>query len=80
MQVQLATITQKGQVTIPIEMRNILGMKPYSKVSIIRAVDHVKIKSIGPSIFELAGKYKIPKSMPKILEAREAMEKNYTRF
>ena len=80
MQTQLATVTQKGQVTIPQEMRRFLGVKPYSKVLIVKDVDHIKIKSAGPNIFELAGKFKIPKSMPKILKAREVMERNYKRF
>lgn len=80
MQTQLATITQKGQVTIPLDMRNFLKVKPYSKVLITKGVDHIKIKSVGPSIFDLAGKFRIPKSMSKILGARKAMEKNYSRF
>lgn len=80
MQMQLATVTQKGQVTIPISLRNFLGVKKYSKVAIIKGVDHIKIKPIGPSILDLAGKYRIPRSMSGILEAREQMEKNYKRF
>lgn len=80
MQIQLATLTQKGQVTIPVELRNFLGVKPYQKIAFSKGTNYLKIESVGPSIFDLAGKYKIPKSMSKILEAREAMEKSYKRF
>lgn len=80
MDTQLATVTQKGQITIPVDLRKFLKVNSYSKVLLTKGVDHVKIMSVGPSIFDLAGKYRIPKSMSKILKAREAMEKNYKRF
>lgn len=80
MQIQLATLTQKGQVTIPVELRNFLGVKPYQKIAFSKGTDYLKVKSAGPSIFDLAGKYKIPKGAPGILEVRKLMEKNYSRF
>lgn len=80
MQVQLATVTQKGQVLLTKNFRDHIGIRPYSKVLVEKGKDHLKIKPAGPSIFELAGKFRIPKSMPGILKAREVMEKNYSRF
>ena len=80
MQTQLATVTQKGQITLPKNFRDYFGIKAYTKVAITKNLDHIIIKSVGPSIYDLVGKFKIPKSMPKILKAREVMEKNYSRF
>lgn len=79
MQMQLATVTQKGQVTIPFEMRNLLGIKPYSKVKISLYKKAVKLEPT-PDILDLVGAFKIPKGAPGILEARELMERNYSRF
>jgi antitoxin PrlF len=31
----ISTITSKGQVTIPVELRNYLGLKPYDKVAFV---------------------------------------------
>lgn len=77
---RLATITQKGQVTIPKVMRDKLNIALKSRVLVSITSRSVQIKRAGPTIFELAGKFKIPKDMPGILEAREQMEKNYSRF
>lgn len=77
MQARLATVTQKGQITIPLAMRNLLGIKPYSKVS-ISVVN--KVVSIKPTqdILDLAGFIKAPKGV-NALKAREYMAKNYKR-
>jgi len=80
MQVITTTVTQKGQVTLPKKMRDKLGIFPNSKVTVSVSNESIKIKSVGPDILELAGTYKIPKGAPGILEAREFMEKNYSRF
>ena len=80
MQTQLATVTQKGQVTIPKKMRDKLKISTNSRVLIDVSNGSVRIRRSGPTIFDLAGKFKIPKGMPGILEAREVMEKNYSRF
>lgn len=77
---QLATVTQKGQITIPKEMREKLNISLKSRVLVSVSNGSVQIKRAGPSIFELAGKFKIPNGMPGILEAREQMEKSYYRF
>lgn len=79
MQVQLATVTQKGQVTIPLEIRNFLGLKPYSRVGFSRMNNRVVLEST-PDILDLVGKFKIPKGAPGIMKVREQMETNYSRF
>ena len=80
MQILTTTVTQKGQVTLPKIMRDMLNILPNSKVIVSMAKESIKIKPVGPDILELAGTFKIPKGAPGILEARELMEKNYSRF
>lgn len=80
MQIQLAALTQKSQVTLHKTFRDHIGVKPRSNIIIEKANGYLKIKSAGPSIFDLAGKFRIPKSMSSILKAREVMAKNYSRF
>lgn len=79
MQIQLATVTQKGQVTIPLDIRKFLKLKPYSKVGFSRMNNKIVLEST-PDILDLVGKFKIPKGAPGIMKAREVMEKNYSRF
>jgi len=38
------TLTQKGQVTIPADIRRFLGLKSYEKVSFIKEADKVTIQ------------------------------------
>lgn len=40
-------ITSKGQVTIPQEIRNRLGLLPYTKVEFELAGDHARIRKAG---------------------------------
>lgn len=77
MQMQLATVTQKGQVTIPFEMRNLLGIKPYSKVMISVSNQALKLESTS-NILDFAPIGVAPKGM-NALKAREYMAKHYKR-
>jgi AbrB family looped-hinge helix DNA binding protein len=77
MQVRSATITQKGQVTIPIEMRKSLGIKSYSRVKISLVNKTIKLEAT-PDILDLAGFIKAPKGM-NALKAREHMQTHYKR-
>lgn len=78
MQIQLATVTQKGQVTIPVDIRNLLGIKPYSKIAFTTSK---KVVTIQPTedILDLAGFIKAPKGM-NALKAREYMQTHYKRI
>ncbi|NCO32127.1 AbrB/MazE/SpoVT family DNA-binding domain-containing protein [bacterium] len=71
------TITRKGQITIPKEIRKILELKEGERVSIEveREKKEIRIKSY-PSIFELAGKFK-PKKIESAVKLREKMAKEY---
>lgn len=75
MQTQLATVTQKGQVTIPLNIRNFLGLKPYSRVGFSRINNRVVLEST-PDIMDLAGFIKAPKGVNAI-KAREYMQTHY---
>ena len=77
MHVQLATVTQKGQVTIPIDFRNMLGIKPYSRVSISVSKKSLNIEPTL-DIMDLAGFIKVPKGKDA-LKAREYMATHYKR-
>ena len=72
-----ASVTQKGQVTLPKRPVNAYGITPLSKVRI--AADEASIR-IEPTldITDLAGTF-VPKIAKPILKAREAMEKTYRR-
>lgn len=39
----VSTLTQKGQVTIPIQIRRLLGLKPKAKVAFLQKKDGVHI-------------------------------------
>lgn len=75
----ITTVTQKGQVTIPKYFREYLNIEPYDKVVITKASGYLKIFPVGPSIFDLAGTFHIPKNKPSS-GAREAMGKSFSRF
>ena len=47
-------ITSKGQVTIPQEIRNRLGLLPYTKVEFELAGDHARIRKAGGEAGESA--------------------------
>jgi len=71
-------ITQKGQITIPKPIRDVLNLSSDSRVLITNANNEVKI-SKAVDILDLAGSVKVPKGK-NALKAREAMEKTYERF
>lgn len=74
----ITTITQKGQITLPIAMRMHLGMKPYSKVRL--SANKTAITVIPTEdILDIAGSFK-PKKKLSALAARSAFEKRYHRI
>lgn len=75
----ITTITQKGQVTIPVAMRNALGWSPYDRVEVKMGDGGVKIEPIE-DLLDIAKRYsfKAPKRK-NALKARKWMEKHYKR-
>lgn len=51
----ISTLTKKGQVTIPKEIRNILGIKEHDKVMFIKKDGDIILKHINGDIFDLRG-------------------------
>ena len=71
------TITRKGQITIPKDIRDILRLDEGRKLEIEfeRIKGEIKIKS-APDILDLAGTFK-PKKVVSALKIRELMAKMY---
>jgi AbrB family looped-hinge helix DNA binding protein len=82
MQVQehLGTVTQKGQVTIPLAVRRLLGIKPYDRVAFRVAEGHVELL---PTRITLEAAYGAvhPRSRPENWKAarRRAREERVAR-
>lgn len=54
---ELSTVTQKGQVTIPIAIREYWGLEPQQQVVFVRGEDMVEIKPVV-DFFTLKGSIK----------------------
>lgn len=71
---QETTLTQKGQVTIPVAIRSRLGLKPKDKVRFEVEGDEVKIKLAPSRIARHFGAVAVP-GKPMVWRAeREAFE------
>lgn len=75
----LVSITKKGQMTLPKDIREILTIIPPAKVLVDfdKETKTFKIESL-PDIMELAGKIKVPWGK-SALKARKYLEKRYSR-
>jgi len=73
-----ATITSKGQITIPKKIRELLGLRSSSKVIFEVKKEEVKIKPVV-DILEIAGTFQ-PKKRVSALKLREKFEKEYERI
>lgn len=74
----ITTVTQKGQITIPVAMRNALGIVPYDRVQIKMGEGMVSVEPVE-DLLDVAGRFKAPKGK-SALKARAYMEKHYKRF
>lgn len=54
----LSTLTSKGQVTIPAEIRRLLGVSPHDKIAFVVEADHVRIAPTGSVVARTAGALK----------------------
>lgn len=74
------TLTQKGQITLPKNIRDILGLRIGDKIT-LKLVDkkkkQIKIERI-PSLEELAGSFKVKNPIDPV-KIREYMETHYER-
>lgn len=75
------TVTQRGQVTIPIEVRRLLGLKPYDSVTFTVEGNDVRL---SPSAFTVESAFGsvTPRQRPEDLDAltREVKEERVERF
>lgn len=74
----IATVTQKGQITIPKGLREKLAVGKYSRVVLQAGKNFIKVFPTE-DVLDFAGKYQ-PKEKKPILKAREKFEKQYQRF
>jgi len=59
----MSNVTQKGQVTIPVEMRKALGLKAGSKVRFKRQGRRVSLEPVEePAVESLFGTLKVPRT------------------
>ncbi|MDO8673538.1 MAG: AbrB family transcriptional regulator [Dehalococcoidia bacterium] len=71
----LATVTTKGQVTIPIEVRRLLQLATHEKVAFILQDNQVRLARRGSVVLRTAGMLKTNKPALTAEQEREAAEK-----
>jgi antitoxin PrlF len=69
----ITTLTSKGQVTIPKEIRDTLGLKPNDKIQFFIENGHARFKRL-PSLEELAGSLPSLTSLGLSITVKEAIE------
>lgn len=83
MQQHVSSITQKGQVTIPADIRRLLGLAPHDKVAFVVEADQVRLTPATSVVARTAGLLKsaLPRLMPQEehAAAEEAMAEEVSR-
>ena len=75
----MTTVTQKGQITLPKALRELVNIDVYDKVIVKLGKGFLKIEPTE-DILDIAGTFKPKKNKNKsALDAREAMEREYKR-
>lgn len=69
------TLTEKGQVTIPIEIRRIIGLQPKDKVSFEVDGDTIRIKRATSKLLTGFGAVQTPPKSESYAKIREEFEK-----
>jgi AbrB family looped-hinge helix DNA binding protein len=70
-----STVTTKGQVTIPLEVRKILGVEPHDKVVFVVDEGQVRLLRGGSVVARTAGACKSAEPPLTAEELREAAER-----
>lgn len=52
---RVTTLTRKGQVTVPKEVRDALGLRPFDKIEIVIEDGEAKLRKARRSLAEIAG-------------------------
>lgn len=71
----IRTVTQKGQVTIPANIRKLLGVGPNDKVAFILEGEKIQLTSTKSVVERTAGAFKSKMRPTKVVELREKAEK-----
>ena len=71
MEIRTATITEKGQIAIPKQIRQIDGFKTGSKVAILTFKDHVELRPMGQISDKMATAIASEKSLAKDWNSEE---------
>lgn len=70
------SLTRKGQITLPKEVREALGLKPFDKLEVNVAGGEARIRKVAGSLREIAGTLPPldvkPEDMPKIAKEERA--------
>lgn len=70
----LSKVSSKGQVTIPIEVRRLLGVQPEDKVAFVVEEGNVQLKRTGSVVDRTAGALKSHEPPLSAKQLREAAE------
>lgn len=73
------SLTPKGQVTIPKELREHMGVKPFDRIEFYVENDEVKVRKAYPSLEEVAGSLP-PLGMPVEEAIKQAKEERARRL
>lgn len=71
----LTTITKKGQVTIPVEIRRSLGLTPGDKIGFVLEDDQLRVVRPGSVVVRTAGIFKGNESPLTAEDLREVAER-----
>ena len=73
-----ATVTSKGQITIPVEVRTQMGLRPGSRITFVATDDGgFEIRAAGRSITEFKGVLPRPAVPVTIEEMNEAIVRGW---
>ncbi len=77
----IATLTSKGQMTIPKEVRKALNLKPSEKVIIVVEGDQAVIRPLRGNILDIGGSIRIPDKEKPIdfHKVRESVKKRVSK-
>ncbi|HEX9664968.1 MAG TPA: AbrB/MazE/SpoVT family DNA-binding domain-containing protein [Thermodesulfobacteriota bacterium] len=71
----IRTVTQKGQVTIPANIRKLLGVGPNDKIAFILEGNKIHLTSTRSVVERTAGAFKSRIRPSKVVELRKKAEK-----
>lgn len=75
MKLIFSTLTAKGRITIPLEVRRRLGITPHDKVAFIFEGEQVRLAKIGSVVEYTANIFKTNKTALTAEELREEAER-----